>query len=594
MPYSFTQIEKDKSRTIAAAFCFLIFLYFMGVWVIVLLFKNYFFIEAHMVDDVSAGPPRFKFLTLGENLITIAAALSMAALHWLATIHDLVNRLIRLLKAEDPRPDDPLAQMFRNIVEEVCVATGGSQIRGMIIPTMALNACAFSDGDSVPVIAVTKGLLEKLNRNQLEAVVAHEAAHVVSGDSESTTIISSMFEIFSAILRGFKQIIQGFFAVLDDDGDRHGSFSVGRGGRSGGGGDSKGGVQIVAFLVFMAILVVVLAFINFSAMLMRMFVSRQREYRADAIAARLTRYPLALAEALYIIAHYRHSLYDVADSLETLFIVNPAMSALDEDEGLFPNLFSTHPPIQKRIRILLSMGHGEEHQLQQTLQALTAKDEEDRQARAKMIGEARGGLWYVQTPKGDWSGPHNLPSLTFMEWLTPQTRVKKMGENTEMTVSQIEGYMKEYQQLAKVDITRVCPACAGQLEEVPYEYMKILKCRQCGGHLLNEDSIGVILYRKEKTFDERIQGMAQTLLNERRPSGNEHLFHVESDRMHRCERCKDDPKKMRRCSFNRFYPVEVDKCMACGLTWFDKDELEVMQCLYELRDAGERGRAAKN
>jgi hypothetical protein len=100
--------------------------------------------------------------------------------------------------------------------------------------------------------------------------------------------------------------------------------------------------------------------------------------------------------------------------------------------------------------------------------------------------------------------------------------------------------------------------------------------------------VSVILSRKDKTFDTRIQQMAQTLLNEKQLAVKDSTLSYESQRMYRCDQCQHNPRKMRRRLFNRYYPVEIDKCAMCGLVWFDKDELEVMQCMYEIRDAASK------
>jgi Zn-finger nucleic acid-binding protein len=137
-------------------------------------------------------------------------------------------------------------------------------------------------------------------------------------------------------------------------------------------------------------------------------------------------------------------------------------------------------------------------------------------------------------------------------------------------------------------VTRICPACQGELEVFIYEGSRILKCRQCEGVLVKEDAIAGILQRKQYVFDERIKNMARVVKDERALGKYEPLSITESDRRYCCDQCKNRNQKMRKCLFNRFYHVEIDKCMACGLTWFDKDELEIMQCIFETRDAESR------
>ncbi len=577
MPYSFTQIEKEKSRVIFAAFCFLVFIYFVSIWIISLLVQNFSYFPTIFGGATVFGNQTFKMIGWFDTLTILVCAFIIAALHWFFTINGLVDRLIRLMHAQELDLNDPSQKMFQNIVEEVCVATGGKEIRGMLIPTMMLNACAFSDGKSVPVIAVTQGLLQKLNRSQLEAVVGHEAAHIISEDGEDTTIISAMFELFGGFLLGLRTTLE----MIGDSDGRDGLYlpSSGRGRGSGG-----GGAQALYVVFFVVVIICIIWVTNTLGMLMRMFISRQREYRADATAVQLTRNPLALAEALYIIDHRRHSMYQDEDALQTLFIVNPSSASLNYETGFWADLFSTHPPIEERIKILLNMSFSVNALLDDALKVVTEKEEAELSARQKIIGATKGGLWYVQTPGGGWSGPHNVGSLLAFDWLKPDTKIKKMGETTVFNLAQIEKYMRNFTDVLNNCGLKTCPACGSRLSEIIYERIKILECEQCKGVLLNENMVAVILERKEKTFETRIQKMAQVLMQETQLTKTDSSISYESDRMYRCDTCQHNPVKMRKQLFNRFYPIEVDKCMSCGLIWFDRDELEIMQCIYETRN----------
>lgn len=584
MSYSFTKIEKDKSRTITAAFCFLVFLYFAAIWVISLLIRNYFFFQGQFEGYSGGQVPSFQWLGWVSTLKIMLFAFVLAAVHWFFTVQGLVERIIRLFRAQPPDLSDPAQKMFQNIVEEVCVATGGQQIRGMVIPTMMLNACAFADGRSVPVIAVTKGLLHKLNRAQLEAVVGHEAAHVVSEDSQQATVISSMFELFGGFLLAIRTALDGF-----DDSSHYGGegwrWSGGSGDRSRGGGGGRGAGFLILFVL---VIMVIVWLVNTCATLMRMFISRQREYRADAVAVKLTRDPLALAEALYIISHRRHSLYEGVDSLQTLFIVNPAQLAVDDSLSFAANLFSTHPPVDERIKILMTMAYADPEVLTKALDTVTAREDAELAERQKIIGQAQGGLWYVQTPGNSWSGPHNLDALTSFEWLTPQTPVKRMGETAALTAGQLQPILNNFKALVNRKSGLVCPSCGQEMREINYERLKVLQCASCEGLLLNEDQVGVTFTRTEMAFDDRVRGMAKTLLAERLPSNERAWQSFDSERAHYCAKSVNNPVRFRRRIFNQYYPVEIDKCPSCGVIFFDKDELEVMQCMYEIRNSSSK------
>src|SRR6185503_11744032 len=144
---------------------------------------------------------------------------------------------------------------------------------------------ALSDFQGRHVIGTTEGVLSRLSRAQIEAIVGHEAAHVVSGDCLATTVTSSLFELYSGLLKGMELMFRG---------SGRSSYRSSRSSGRGGGG-------IVAIIIVVYLLLLITKFLGY---LLRMFISRQREYRADAIAVRLTRDPLSLAEALYAIGYH--------------------------------------------------------------------------------------------------------------------------------------------------------------------------------------------------------------------------------------------------------------------------------------------------
>jgi Zn-dependent protease with chaperone function len=281
MPYSFTKIEEDKSRTIRLVFFSLIFFYFISFWFIAALIKSYFGYHALSERDVF----RFSALNLPQTLIAFGCAVAIGYAHWQHTILNLINKILGVLKAEKLNPNDTYHQMLQNIIDEVSVATGGQKMEAAVIPTMAMNAFAIADFSGRAVIGVTEGILARLTRAQIEAVVGHEAAHIVTGDCLATTVTTSLFELYSGLLKGFELVLSG-------GGRSSSSLRV----RGGGGG---GGTVAFIFLVY-----ILLYATRLLSQLVRLFISRQREFRADAIAVRLTRDPLSLAEALYAIKYY--------------------------------------------------------------------------------------------------------------------------------------------------------------------------------------------------------------------------------------------------------------------------------------------------
>jgi heat shock protein HtpX len=220
-------------------------------------------------------------------------------------------------------------QLF-NVVEEMTIASGLGRMPDVyLIPDESPNAFAAGRSPEKRVVAVTSGLLRLMNRDELQGVVAHEMGHHKNADVR--------FMILAGVMLGVIILIAELFV--------RGTRFGGRGrssGRRGGGGHPA--ILLVALLF--AILAPVIARLLYFAC------SRRREYLADASAARFTRYPDGLACALEKISGHYTARRDTSRMLAPLYIVNPmqALAAM--------GLFSTHPPVENRVRILRGMGGG--------------------------------------------------------------------------------------------------------------------------------------------------------------------------------------------------------------------------------------------
>jgi heat shock protein HtpX len=232
-----------------------------------------------------------------------------------------VSRAKRIEKQDAP-------QLF-NVVEELSIAAGLPMPAVYVIDDTAPNAFATGRDPKHASVAVTTGLLQKLNRDELQGVMAHELSHVGNRDILYATMVG---------------ILVGSIAMMSDFFLR--SFFWGGGRRRRG---SSGGAA-GAVLVLIAIVLAILAPI--CAKLLQLAVSRQREYLADASAAKLTRYPEGLASALEKISGDKEVLEVANRATQHLYIVNP----IKPFEKRAANLFSTHPPIQDRIARLRAMG----------------------------------------------------------------------------------------------------------------------------------------------------------------------------------------------------------------------------------------------
>lgn len=220
---------------------------------------------------------------------------------------------------------------LHNIVDEMRIAAGIPMPRIYIIGDTALNAFATGRGPKQGVVAVTSGLRQKLNRDELQAVIAHEIAHIRHLDIRFAMLMATLV---------------GLIAVVCD-GLLHAGL---RGGVRAGGSRKDGGAQIV--VLALVVLAAILAPI--AARLIQMGYSRQREFLADAGAVELTRNPLALASALDKIKHDHDPLVDTANrGVAHMFFSNP----LEKVRRKKPRKkwLSSHPPIDERIARILAL-----------------------------------------------------------------------------------------------------------------------------------------------------------------------------------------------------------------------------------------------
>src|ERR687893_545135 len=226
---------------------------------------------------------------------------------------------------------DEVPQLF-NVVEEMAIASGLPMPKVYIIEDSAPNAFATGRDPEHASVAVTSGLLAKLNRDELQGVIAHEMSHVGNFDIRYAMLVG--------VLVGTTVLISDFFL-------RGLWFGGGGRGRGGGGGG-------YAQLIMLAIAIVLAILAPLFARLLQLSISRQREYLADASAVRLTRNPGGLANALQKISGDREVLEAANRATAHLYIVNPVKGFEKRAKGLF----STHPPIDERIQILRSMETG--------------------------------------------------------------------------------------------------------------------------------------------------------------------------------------------------------------------------------------------
>ena len=229
--------------------------------------------------------------------------------------------------------DDP---MLYNIIEELTLSTGLPMPKIYIINSYASNAFAAGTKPSQSVVAITRGLREKLNRQEIQAVMAHEMSHIYNRDVMYMTFASVMLCTIVLI----SQIAMR-------------SFLWG-GGKSRSNNNGKGG-NGAAQLVIIAVVLVLAILAPIFAQLFYFSLSRKREYLADTMAVNFTRDPNSLADALVKISGDSEK-FDPGKMAAAMCISKPKLKEGKE------SLFSTHPPIQKRIAILRAMSMGTDYE----------------------------------------------------------------------------------------------------------------------------------------------------------------------------------------------------------------------------------------
>jgi len=230
-----------------------------------------------------------------------------------------VSKAKQIHKKDDPE--------LWNVMEELCLAGGLPMPQVYVIDDTAPNAFATGRDPEHGVVAITTGLRQKLSRDELQGVMAHELSHIRFYDIRLQTLIG---------------VLVGLTALLADMFFR-GLFWGGRGGRR---GSREGGNGILLVLAIVAAIIAPIA-----ARILQFSISRKREYLADAGAVQLTRYPQGLANALKKISGDREVLEAANRATQHLYIVNPIKSF----EERAKKLFSTHPAINDRISRLSSM-----------------------------------------------------------------------------------------------------------------------------------------------------------------------------------------------------------------------------------------------
>lgn len=284
--------------------------------------KTYLFLFIFLILVITLG--WFLSYVFADNTILIAAVI----LSVFSALYSYWNsdKVILSLSGAKPATKDNFPELFR-IVENLSITAGLPTPKIYVIEDDSPNAFATGRDPQHSAICVTIGLLRLLEKSELEGVIAHELSHIGNRDILLMSIVVILVGIVGLLSRWF---ISG---VRWRDNRR-----------------SEGG-QI---LLLLGLIMIILA--PLTATLLKLAISRKREFLADATGALLTRYPEGLAKALEKISQYPYSMKNANTATAHLFIVNPFRGK--ERKSWLTRLFMTHPPVEERIKALRQMSIG--------------------------------------------------------------------------------------------------------------------------------------------------------------------------------------------------------------------------------------------
>jgi Zn-dependent protease with chaperone function/Zn-finger nucleic acid-binding protein len=563
-PQDFYEIQARQWRKSLAVFFALILFYFFAVGLIALSVQATF-------GFVAPGPHFFSgSFWLKFVLGVLAASTLIAVFHFYDARKFGAQYILKRLLVRNPEPSDRYHLQFANTIEEMRIAAGLPRVNSYVIPSFAVNSMALIESDGTPAVAVTEGLLADCTRDELQAVAAHELAHISRGDAFYVTLVCSLANFLEKI----KDALEPEDTPPEDRATR------GRGGAS------------------PALIYLVVAFSSIIMHLLSTLLSRERELLADAAAAEISRNPVALARALYK-AHLKNTFVgDFSLTYSPLFILAPKLSG--ESDGFFSRLFNSHPPLMNRVRLLAQMARLEPANIieqvwegkktrEKAKGVLYSFDELRKDVppaeTAQENPQAQGNrVWLIQDPGGKWQGPFALDELLFLPYFAVPKHVKNVQEGVEGQAREFPEIRAGLSSLGKktpVDLTKQhhCPRCDIPLLETFYEGAAIQACRRCRGKLVDSSSVDRILLRREFDFSEALRTKAkefreQFLIN---PVKKQKAKQDASPTLP----CPNCGYRMLPRPYSYQYFIPVDKCLSCYKVWFDADELEILQILVE-------------
>jgi heat shock protein HtpX len=361
----YTHIQSNRRRSIAL----LIGLFFL---VYVMVYAGALLAEALTVN----APLDYLMRAAVYDWALAAPWATLGTVIWILIAYKFHQSMIdaatgarQVSRAEEPR--------LYNLLENLCISRGITMPSLRIADDDALNAFATGLNEKQYSITVTRGLMERLNDTELEAVLGHELTHIRNGDVRMMVIavvIAGVISFFGEMV--FRLFFQARF---------YGGL-----GRRRGGGDGEGGGRGAIIAIVIAVALIVVAWVL--SVVIRFALSRRREYLADAGAVELTKNPDAMISALRKIEN-RGELHSATSAVMEMCVDNPRMD--------FSDLFATHPPIDARIEALIKYAGGHDPG------PLALQDADEREQ-----------LGYDEGAEGPWSEPQQPPPSAPGPWGT--------------------------------------------------------------------------------------------------------------------------------------------------------------------------------
>jgi len=305
-------------------------------WLIMLAFIGFLFFLGAGFDGVVLGSGG-GFFPVGSLLALTVGSVSSAVSYFAgdkAVLLATAAQPVEALAASASDDDKLRLQRLSNVVDEMAIAAGIPRPRVYVVPDADPNAFATGRGPGRSSIAVTRGLLASLDREELQCVVAHEMSHIRNLDVRLMTIVAALVGTAALLSEWARRgMMFGGSSRRRDDRDR-------------------GGAAGALFFIVWAIAIVAAPFV---VQALAMMVSRKREYLADASGAELTRNPIGLARALEKIESAVAPTQSINRGSAHLCITDPLGRQVNLKEGFWSDLFASHPPMASRIAALKEM-----------------------------------------------------------------------------------------------------------------------------------------------------------------------------------------------------------------------------------------------